>query len=521
MKSRRLILASVVAAMAALTVPSFARADDNNVLKIANGSENNNLDPHTVQDLARLPIKINVYDPLFRWRESPPQLVPWLAKDYAVSGNGTVYTVNLVKDVKFHDGSPLTAADVVYSMERILALKQGPARFFMPLIAPGNTKALDPYTVQFTLKGPAAPFAGLLAELYVVNQKLVQAHAKNDDWGSQWLSSHEAGSGPFQLTEYDPATGWYAQRFKDYFKGWGPNPIDGIRFRTIRETNSQVLALMRGDEDIILSTMPYDQVQRLRHSFNLAMVRAPSQRLFLINMNNQKKPFDDIHIRRAFAYAFDYDGFITNMLGGMVRRNPTPMPPTVWGDPKDVEGFSYDLTKAKAELAEASEKITGPVTISVMSGFPQPEEAAEVLQAGLHKIGIQANIVTETWPTLSAKCASLSTAPDIMPIWASANYGDPASWTGEMYDSARWGSYATCSFYKNPKVDALLHAAFVEQDHAKREQEYEEATRLVIADSPSLFIYNEDFVNVMNKRVHGFSFCPIGQGDFLYGVSLK
>jgi ABC-type transport system substrate-binding protein len=330
---------------------ALAQSTDN-VLNIGNGSEINSLDP-AVQDVARLAVKMNTYDPLYRWLGNPPQMTPCLATSYTMSPDGLTYTVSLLHGAKFHDGSEVTADDVVYSMERLLALKQGSARFFLPLVAPATTKAIDKYTVQFTLNQPAAPFAGLLAELYVVNATLAKAHEQNGDWSTTWLSSHEAGSGPFHVTEYDPAVGWYAERFKDYALGWSANAVDGLRFRTIRETNSQTMALIRGDIDYFLGSMSTDQFAKLSKMPNLVVMQQPHQRLFLINFNNKKPPFTDIHVRRAFSYAFDYDGLIHELEQDKITRDPVPMPPGVTGYPKDAAGFVYDLNKAKAELAQA------------------------------------------------------------------------------------------------------------------------------------------------------------------------
>lgn len=518
---RRFRALSLLTTLCLLGVSPARAGYTDNILHIGNGSEINSLDPHTVQDAARLTVKINTYDPLYRWIGNPPVMTPCLATGYTVSPDGLVYTVTLFKGAKFHDESEVTADDVVYSMDRLLSLKQGSARFFQPLLSPGDTKAIDKYTVQFTLKHPAAPFAGLLSELYVVNKTLAKAHEVNGDWSAAWLSQNEAGSGPYHVTEYDPAVGWYAERFKDHFQGWPDHAVDGLRFRTIRETNSQTMALQRGDVDYFMGTLSSDQFDRLSKSPNLVAVQEPHERLFLVNFNNLKPPFNDIHVRRAISYAFDYDGLIHGIEQDKIVRDPAPEPPGLPGYPAEAKGFTYDIDKARAELAQAEVKIDRPLTISVMTGFPMPEQAAQLLQAGLRKLGITANIVSETWPTLAAKCADPNTAPEIMPIWASANYADPNTWAGEMYDSARWGSYATCSYYKNPQVDSLLHQAFSLQDMAQRGKLYEQANLIIMQDAPSIFISNETWINVHSKRMKGFQFSPIGYGQYLKSVWIE
>ena len=108
-----------------------------------------------------------------------------------------------------------------------------------------------------------------------------------------------------------------------------------------------------------------------------------------------------------------------------------------------------------------------------------------------------------------------------MPIWASANYADPHSFIGEMYDSTRGGSYATCSYFKDAAVDDLLAKAYVSQDKGERAKLYAEAAEKVVEGSPTLFIYNEKWMGARAKRVKNYAFSPIGAGNFLMSVSLE
>src|SRR3989475_10969478 len=95
-----------------------------------------------------------------------------------------------------------------------------------------------------------------------------------------------------------------------------------------------------------------------------------------------------VNVRRAISYAFDYDGFNKDILGGSVERNPVPIPNNLWGVPRDVKGYAYDLDKAKAELGKAAAKVDRPLTVGYLQGFSQTEQAATVMANGLRKIGI-------------------------------------------------------------------------------------------------------------------------------------
>ena len=130
------------------------------------------LDPHVRYDVGRVASRINLYDGLLRWLDNPPKLSPWLAGSYTISDDALKYTFKLRKGVMFHDGSPLEAKDVVYSIERILALKKGAYSLFEKSIDKGSTKALDSHTVQFTLNKPSSIFLSTVPAIHVVNSKL-------------------------------------------------------------------------------------------------------------------------------------------------------------------------------------------------------------------------------------------------------------------------------------------------------------------------------------------------------------
>ena len=196
-----------------------------------------------------------------------------------------------------------------------------------------------------------------------------------------------------------------------------------------------------------------------------------------------------------------------------MARNPAPVPNNLWGYPEDVEGYTYDLEKAKAALEESGVTIDRPLEIHTLVGLTQTEQAATLLQDGLRRLGIETTIVPETWGTLSGKAQQQETTPDIWTNWISTFYSDPHNWVGEMYDSENWGTWKTGSWYKNPEVDALIHEAYVSTDQSVRERNYAEAARIVVDEAASVFIYNTKWFGPFNKDVRGLRFCPVGNGQ--------
>jgi peptide/nickel transport system substrate-binding protein len=512
MTHRRAWLTLVLLLVISVAVP-VAPADAQTRFVFANESPYDTLDPHAAFDVGRVAVRLNLYDGLYRWLDNPPRLEPWLAESYASSPDGLTYTFKLRKGVKFHDGAEVTADDVQYSIERILALKKGAAALLSTMVAPGTTKVVDRHTVQFTLTKPAAIFLAVVPEIHVVNAALVKKHEKGGDWGAAWLTSNEAGSGSYSLSRYDPAIGFIGKRFAGHFMPWGPKYIDEIEFRHVKEDNTRVLGMIKGDYQGTGGYLPADQVKRMRDAQNVKIVEAESMRIMMFQINNQRPPLTDVNVRRAVSYAFDYDGFNKDILGGTVERNPVPIPNNMWGVPRDVKGYTYDVDKARAELAKAKTKVDRPLTIGYLQGFSQTEQAATVMANGLRKAGVETKLTSELWPAMVERMKKPDTSPDIVVYWISTYYADPHNWIGEMFHSGQWGTFKASSFYKNPKVDDLLDTALKATDRKVREKAYQDAARIVVDDAAGVWVYNTKYFGPWAKSLEGIRFSPIGNGQ--------
>ncbi len=329
----------VLALGGAAVVARGAHAEGGKRFVTANNSGYDTLDPHVVFDIGRIGSRLNMYDCLVRWVDNPPKLAMWLADKIDIAPDGVTYTVAMKQGAKFHDGSPITADDVVFSMERILAMKQGAYGLFKGVIDPGKTKALDAHTVQFTLNQPYAVFSSTLSELWVVNSKLLREHDKSGDMGAGWLARNEAGSGGFKLRRYDPAIGFQADRFDEHFAGFGKSNITSTEFRVVLETASRALGLQKGEFNTTDGYLPQDQIKRLRQVDSVQILEADSLRTMYFVIHNARPPLTDVNLRKALCYAFDYDGFINNILSGSVTRNAGIIPGNLWGAPKDLQGL--------------------------------------------------------------------------------------------------------------------------------------------------------------------------------------
>src|SRR5258708_6665240 len=391
-------------------------------------------------------------------------------------------------------------------------MTKGAAALISTMIATGATKVLDRYTVQFTLTKPSAIFLAVVPEVQVVNSALLKKNEMAGDWGAAWLPTNEAGSGSYMLPRYDPAIGFVAKRFPGHFMPWGAKYIDEIEFRLVKEDNTRVLGMIKGDYQGTGGYLPNDQVKRLREAPNVKILEQESMRIMIFQVNNQRAPLNDVHVRRAISYAFDYDGFNKDILGGSVERNPVPIPNNLWGVPRDVKGYSYNLDRAKQELNQAAVKVDRPITVGFLQGFSQTEQAATVMANGLRKLGLETKMTSELWPAMVERMKKPETSPDLVVYWISTYYADPNNWIGEMFHSGQWGTVKASSFYKNPKVDELLDAALRSTDRKVRDKAYQEAARIVVDDAAGVWIYNTKYFRPLAKDLQRIRFRPIGNG---------
>jgi peptide/nickel transport system substrate-binding protein len=267
--SRRQVGGLAAGALAAATLPRTAFAADPTTFVSGNALPAN-LDPHQVYDVPMQGLMLNAYDNLYRYQGDPPKIVPWLAESHTVSPDGLVWEFKLKPNVKFHDASPLTAEDVVYSFRRVLALALAPSSAFLKILKPENITAVDPLTVRFKLETSYAPFFAAIPSISIVNPRVIKANEKDGDWGKAWLASNGAGSGAYKIIPagYRPLEYLDMDIYPDHFLGWAdnPKPVKKIAFRPTKETSTRILALLNGTLDCTDTNLPADQVAEINKS---------------------------------------------------------------------------------------------------------------------------------------------------------------------------------------------------------------------------------------------------------------
>ncbi len=186
------------------------------------------------------------------------------------------------------------------------------------MLAPDKITAVDAKTVKFELKHAYQPFHSALPLVSIVNPRVIKANEKDGDWGQAWLASNAAGSGPYMLDaeSYKPDEAADLKRNPAHFMGWGHNskPIDIVRCRNIKETNTRVNALLKGD-DRRHRQLPADRPGRARAEGQERQGDPGRDHARHGHPHEQQKPpFDNVHFRRAISHAFNYKGFISGVL---------------------------------------------------------------------------------------------------------------------------------------------------------------------------------------------------------------
>jgi peptide/nickel transport system substrate-binding protein len=472
------------------------------------------LDPHAALGASPMFLMANVYDGLYRYTDNPPKLVPWLAVSHTVSADGKTWTFKLRDHAKFHDGKPVTATDVVYSFQRAMALKVGAGATFVQVLKPENVVAVDPHTVRLTLNQSFGPFLSAIPTLRIVNSALLKQHDVNGDQGKAWLVTNDAGSGPYQVVAgtVKPSVGFDLKKFDGHFYGWSDNPQAPVNVaaRDQGEMSTNAMALVGGTLDVTHHYLEAEDVERVESSKTGAYVRKEkSMRIGVIHMNNTKPPLNNVNFRKCLSHAFNYDDFIKSVLQGNGVRATVPMPDGLWGQPRGLAGYSYDMAKAKAfcDKAKADGAPVGQtLDFQPIATVGTTSLAAQLLQADLAKLGIKMTVTPQQWVNLTSLSVKPATAPDLWMTWHAGYYADPDNFVGQMYDSALHGSWRSSTFYRNPKVDELLREARGLIDQAKRQPLYEQALRLVVDDAPAIWTYTTIDMRGLSKRVSGYQY---------------
>jgi peptide/nickel transport system substrate-binding protein len=470
------------------------------------------LDPHKATSTLSLQVWSLIYDTLLA-TDKDGKPVPHIAKSWTVSADGTEYTFSLQDGVKCHDGSPLDANDVKYTVDRAF-----------DAASPSVTKAswgdiesatvVDPLTVKLKLKSPFVALVPFLADSF--SSIICDGNKGQAGFGT----TTAIGSGPWKLVSWTKGDKIVLAKNPDY-KNFGKLPenkgapyMDGLVITTVPEPQARLAGLKTGA--IHIAEPPFDDVPAIKKSGELKITIAENtgQNVFW-EFAVHRPPFDDVRARKAVAYATDAAAAIDLIYGGLSIPEKCPISRGVFGNDQDFcakHGQSYDPAKAKALLAELGYGPSKPMEVTMIAWTGgKRDKLAEVFQSQLADVGIKAKIEIMDIGTMNARVRQENEKK--------TGIGSMDMMTWSWYDPdilyALWHSPGAYRGYTTPELDKMLEKTRVLTDPAERKAAVQDVIKHLLENAVHVPLYTPgwEWVFASRPEVQGFKVAP-----FVYPV---
>ncbi len=461
------------------------------------------LDPPVTEDNAGEEVNRMLYENLVRF--SPEmKLEPALATSWENSPDGLTWTFHLRKGVKFHDGTHFNADAVVYYFNR----STGPEKplkgygLFGTLVKSAET--VDEYTVKVQLNEPFSFFLNRIAH----SGAGIGSPTAHKKLGKD-LAFNPVGTGPFKLAEWVKGDHITLVANEDY---WGGRPnLDKVIVKPVTEEGARILQLETGQLDVTTG-IPPEALPRLRKNEKLSVVLKQSNIGVRLVMNNTKKPFDNILVRRAVNYAIDKEAIAKHLYTGLAVPIPGVVSPVITGY-EPMRFYKYDPERAKALLAKAGYPDGFTANMWTFSGRIMKDlELSQTIQKYLAAVGIKAKLQVMEWGTFLSKtrvAKEKNESEMFLMKWAPSTA--EASWVlWPAFTKANWPpTGSTRSFYHNPAFDKLVDLSMTSSD-VKLRDAYLRAAQIVLAEDAAVaFLISPKIIMAQSKKVHGIVFSPL------------
>lgn len=483
----RWTLAAVVAACLAL--PASAAEG---TLQIAVDQAPVGLDPHVVTAFSSTAVLGQIYDGLVEL-DADLGVGPALAASWTIDEAGLVYDLTLRDDVTFHNGRAMTADDVIYSYERIVAEATGSpqASRFSQVV---SAEATGPHSVRFTLAAPFAPFLGNLSVLYVVPREVVEAEGD--------LQSVAVGTGPFMLDAVVPDTYVDLVANPAYYRPGEPK-LAGLRYNVVPEASTRAAGLRNGTYHLLPDVDPAT-AETLRGSSGIALLGIQDLAYSLMGVNVTAEPFDDPRVRRALNLAIDRNEIVAAVyFGNAVAGGPLSPGLDAWAtDTGDFACYQHDVDAAKALLAEAGYADGFSMEILTFGTIKVVSDLAQVLQAQLGEAGIDVTVDVAEFGTFVQRWRNSD-----FQAFVSLNGGNPDP-DGYFYRTFHSTGSTNVYQYDDANVDALLDQGRTTADASVREGIYTELQDVLACEGPVQHVAYATLFSAVREGVQGFQQMP-------------
>ncbi|HZP36148.1 MAG TPA: peptide-binding protein [Methylomirabilota bacterium] len=524
----RMLLAGIagLGLLAACNGPLEGRADEDHAGPPAYGDtfiqasigDIGGLIPSLTSDQSSHEVGGLIYDGLVKL-DKDLNMAPAMAESWTYSKDCLDLTFKLRRDVKWHDGYPFTADDVVFTYQTMINPKT-PAPFKEGFLLVKSVDAPDPYTVHVRYDKPYARAVETWGT-YILPKHLLQSFAEAGTLRESPQNSHPVGTGPYRFQEWKPGEKVVLLANPDYYEG---RPyLSRVVYRVIPSQATIFLELKARGVDYVSTLTGIQYARQTEYpAFRKAYhkYRYPASDYTFLGFNLKDPRFADRRVRRAFAHAINKQELIDGVRLGLAREATGPIRPGTWAYTDKVTRFEYDPAKARELLAEAGwrdrdgdgvveDKDGKPFTVTIRTnqGNDERKKIAEIIQQRLKEVGVHADIQLIEWAAFIKEFVKprrfelvvlgLGTGvdPDQYVVWHSSQRGpDQMNRTG----------------YANPEVDALLEAGRSSCVQSERVKYYHRLQEILAEDLPMIFLYYRDALPVVAARIHGVSPAPAG-----------
>ncbi len=477
-----------------------------------------------------------IYNRVVEFERGGTKVVPGLAEKWDISADGLVYTFHLRKGVKWHSNKAFTpsrdfnADDVIFGIQRqwiendpYYKVTSTNHSYFNDMGMPKLLKSVDKvddYTVKFTLNKPEAPFLANLAMPYAAVQSKEYALAMLKAGTPEKTDQDPIGTGPFSLVQYQKDA---VIRYKAFPKYWGGKAkIDDLVYAITPDASVRWAKLQKGECHVMPYPNPAD-LEAIRKDPNIQVLEQPGLNVGYLAFNTQKKPFDDVRVRKAISMAINKKAIIDGVYLGTAVAAKNPIPPSMWSYNDAIKDDVYDPDAAKKLLADAGfpNGLTTDVwAMPVQRPYnPNAKRIAELMQADLAKIGVKAEIKSFEWGEYRKRMQAGEHQMGMLG-WTGDN-GDPDNFLHTLLgcDAAKTNGSNVAKFCYQPYEDLVLKAKTVSKQ-SERDALYKKAQVIFKEQAPWFTIAHAVQLKPMRKTVIDYKNSPFGRHNF-YGVDIK
>jgi peptide/nickel transport system substrate-binding protein len=476
-------------------------------LKIGSVAYNSSLEPYGLREAGSLGLA-GIPGEYLTWTNNKFEVKPWLATSWKPNADLTVWTFQIRKGVKFHNGKTLNADDVVASFKQYLNQKTSQILSALPanMIEPSGVVKTGPYTVQFRLKAPNNAFPFLVSQ--TTYQAIIQpaAIAARPD---TWVSSGMIGTGPFRLKSQNKQT---AELVRNNAYWGGKPPLDGVVITFYTNAAPMVLALRAGQTDLVVQMSP-QQARAFKNNSKYKAYTVPVSSHNMFGMRVDRDPFRDARVRRAVALTLNRADIIERvLLGAGALGNDTPFFPGFASTDPSIHQRKQNLELAKG-LLKAAGKEDLKFTITTHNQFDVPDYAAAI-QAAARQAGITIDLDIMTYDDYYAAVGGgdyNTTTPWLNKPATITEYG--ARGVPNLYMTAAYMTNGiwNASKYSNSQFDSAARTYLSSADLAAQRKATKKMAGLLLRDTPVITAYFLAFTAASSSKVQNYQADPISQ----------